>query len=310
MIQGISLALAACFVWGLIFVVPLFMEGFTSMEVALARFIAFGACSLPFLLKKRMRGGFRYSPSIWLWSVPFSFAASLAYYPFVVLALRYSTPSICALILGLAPVTIAFSGNWKEKECSFRSLIPSACLILLGLVMVNIPYLRKEGATSHLMGILFAVVALVSWNWFAVANSRFIKRHPELHPSDWTSLIGVGSLLWALVGVLILYLFDSPLLGLEKFHFSNPQLSSFLIGALVLGTVCSWVGGYLWNRACPLLPISLAGQLMVFETIFGLLFAYSLEKSFPPLIEALGICLFLAATLYSIHIATQIEQKV
>lgn len=309
MIQGIALALAACFVWGLIFVVPLFMEGFTSMEVALARFIAFGACSLPLLLKKKIMGEFRYSSSIWWWSIPLSFAASLAYYPFVVLALRYSTPSICALILGLAPITIAFSGNWKEKECSFRSLIPSACLILVGLVMVNLPYLQKEGASSHLMGLLFAVVALLSWNWFAVTNSRFIKRHPELRPSDWTTLLGAYSLLWAVVGALILYLSDSPLLGLEKFQLSNPQLPSFLIGALILGTACSWVGGYLWNRACPRLPISLAGQLLIFETIFGLLFAYSLERRSPPLIEALGICLFLAATLYSIRMATQIEQK-
>ena len=58
---------------------------------------------------------------------------------------------------------------------------------------------------------------------------------------------------------------------------------SFLIGCATLGLLCSWVGASLWNKASVFLPVSLAGQLMIFETIFGVLFVYMLNQQMPSL---------------------------
>ncbi len=41
--------------------------------------------------------------------------------------------------------------------------------------------------------------------------------------------------------------------------------------------------------------MSFAGQLTIFETIFGLLFIYLFEQRLPNLLECLGIALFLIA---------------
>jgi drug/metabolite transporter (DMT)-like permease len=56
-----------------------------------------------------------------------------------------------------------------------------------------------------------------------------------------------------------------------------------------------------------LLPISLAGQLSIFETIFGVLFVYALKEHIPPAIECLGIGLLLSGTAYGIHLFSKKE---
>jgi len=58
-------------------------------------------------------------------------------------------------------------------------------------------------------------------------------------------------------------------LQVKKYVTLSPELSAFFIGSAILGLLCSWVGAWLWNRASLHLPVSLAGQLTIFETIFG-----------------------------------------
>ena len=155
--MGIIYALSACFIWGLIFVVPLFMQGFDPMEIAIGRYLFYGVIAAVAFLKRRCR----YPRAIWLKALYFSLASSFAYYTFVILSVRYASPAICALILGLSPITIALYGNWREKECSYRSLAMPSVLILVGLLMINIPHLN-QGASTHMLGILYASFTLLS----------------------------------------------------------------------------------------------------------------------------------------------------
>ncbi len=68
------------------------------------------------------------------------------------------------------------------------------------------------------------------------------------------------------------------------------------------GVFCSWMGTFLWNKASESLPVSFAGQLTIFETIFGLLFFYLLQNKLPPIQEIIGVTLMLAAILYGMNI--------
>lgn len=297
MVTGITLALSACFIWGLIFIVPLFMEGFNAIEIATARYLFYGVGSLLLFLKKRDR----YSAFVWRKSFLNSFVA-LIYYPCVVLALFYATPAICALILGTAPITIAVYGNWKERECSFRSLIFPSIFIFLGLVMVNIPALSEnETPSTYLLGLAACFMALFTWTWFAVANAQFLRSNREISSSDWTILNGVTTLIWVLIFVAAAACFWTGSIEVGKYITMTPQLKSFLIGSAILGVLCSSVGIFLWNKAALHLPISLAGQLMIFETIFGLIFIYILEQRLPLAVECLGIALFMIAIVYGIR---------
>ncbi len=311
MFQGIIFALAACFVWGLIFVVPQFMTGFTPIEVALGRYVMYGGISVLIFCKSTLQGKFRYSRSIWLKALSFSFVSTIGYYTCVVLALRYASPSVCVLILGISPITIALYGNWKEKETSFRGLAIPSALILLGLIIINAPHLETCASnSSYVLGLFCAVLALIGWSWYVVANTRLLnqetavsvlKKESSLNPSDWPTLIGVAALFWVLVLGVFLSVFFEDQIHMEKYFTPHPDLTGFLIGSAILGILCSWVGAFLWNRASLALPVSLAGQLTIFETLFALLFVYIIEGHLPPLTEGIGMGILLIAVVYGIR---------
>lgn len=297
MLTGISYALSACLIWGLIFVVPQFMQGFSSIEVAAGRYLFYGILSL-FLFFKIDK---RYPLQIWKKALLYSLVFAVGYYPCLVLGLRYATPAICALILGIGPITIALYGNWKEKEVSFRSFILPSVFILLGLGCINGPALLKnEAPSSYLLGIAACFCALVTWSWYVVANARFLKDQ-SISSSHWSTLNGVTTFFWTLLFVIGAAVFFPENVEKEKYLAFTPQLAAFLIGSAILGIICSWVGIFLWNKATLHLPVSFAGQLTIFETIFGLLFIYILEQRLPPALEGLGIALFLGAIAYGIR---------
>ncbi len=294
MFRGIAFVLAACLIWSLIFVVPQFLQSFSAIEIAIGRYLFYGLISCAFFLKNRIR----YPLAIWKKAIGLSFLFSVGYYPFVVLSLRYSTPAICALVLGITPIAISFYGNWRQKECTFRSLLLPSLLIVIGLVIINAPHLQAGAAPiSHLLGVACALWALASWSIYAVANSRFLKENPDLKSSDWSTLLGVATLFWCVVFVA---LFGSQI-DLQRYMTPSAELTQFLIGCAILGIFCSWVGAFCWNLASFYLPVSLAGQLTIFETIFGVIFLYGLEQRMPPLLESIGMLFLLSAVLLGVR---------
>jgi drug/metabolite transporter (DMT)-like permease len=310
-IKGVVYALSACFIWGCIFVVPLFMEGFSTIEIALGRYIIYGALSSLILLKSFSRGLFRYSKAVWYKSLYFSFACTMGYYTFVILSIRHSTPDICALVLGIAPIAIAFYGNWRQKETSFKSLVLPSVLIVIGLAIINIPPIVNDPSpASFAFGIACSLIALGSWTWYVVANARFLRQNPHVNSADWSTLVGVSSLFWVfLFGMFFSYFFNDQL-DVRKCLEVNADFFRFLIGCGILGFFCSWVGAYLWNRASLYLPVALAGQMMIFETIFGVLFVYLVQRKLPPFYQCIGILILLLAILYGMHcFSKRIQQR-
>lgn len=308
MFKGVIFALSACFIWGLIFVVPQFMEDFSPIEVALGRYLFYGIISVIILLKSKIQNSCRYPLAIWRRSLWISLVASMGYYVFVVIALRYSTPAICALVLGICPITIAFYGNWKERECHFKNLLLPSILIAIGLVLINIPPLfSTQSQATYLLGLASSFAALISWTWYAVDNARFLKKNPQIHGSDWSTMMGVSALFWVGVFSFGLYFFASHEFTFLQFTGFEPPLLRFLAGSAILGGLCSWLGAYLWNKASVYLQISLAGQLMIFETIFGLLYVYLLEQRLPPIFEVIAIIFFLIAVTYGLRNAMRVQ---
>lgn len=302
MFKWIVFALAACFIWGLIFVVPQFMIEYSSIEIALGRYLVYGLISLLIFLYSISKGICHYPRSIWVKAFHFSLVSTIVYYTFVVLALRYSSPPICALILGISPITIAFYGNWQQKEIMYKSLIIPSFFILIGLVVINIPHLETHAySLEYALGLVSGCFALIAWSWYVVANARFLKKHPIVRSSDWSTLIGVATLFWVLIFAIGLGLIFRKEVHVEKYFVLSDALLRFLLGSAILGLLCSWVGAFLWNKASTHLPVSLAGQLTVFETVFGVIFVYTMNQSFPSLLESLGIITLLVSIIYAIR---------
>lgn len=304
MIFGISLVLSACFVWGLIFVIPQLLTGFTPIEVALGRYFFFGSVSCLFMclggLKKWRRIPF------YIWSTAFSFAlvVNVFYYVNLILGLRYSSASVIALILGISPISIPFYGNWRKKIFDFKPLIIPSLFIATGLILVNFQNLQgdlaKTSVTQYIFGLCCGFFSLCAWNWYAVANDEFLHKHPNLSPRDWSTLIGTCTLLWVILIGGLLWGF-SQIETIQKYYTLTDELKWFIFGSLILGLICSWLGAYLWNSASKHLPISLAGQLSIFETVFGLLFVYIIEHRCPPFLELMGIIIILSGVLISMY---------
>lgn len=304
MLKGILLVLGACFVWGLIFVIPGLMTGFNPLEVALGRYFFLGILSCLLMLGKGIRKWRQFPFSIWRQACFYALIVNVFYYLSLVTGLRYSSASVIALLLGLSPITVAFYGNWRQKECSYRQLLLPSLFIGCGLICVNWPAfsaLSAKASWGYGGGLLCGLFSLLAWNWYMVANAQFLKQTPTVSSSDWSTLIGAGTFIWVIcIGLVALIIMPSD--HLLKYTILEPPLFSFLLGSLVLGLVCSWLGSYLWNRGCQALPLSLAGQLTIFETIFGLVFVYCVEKSLPSTLEFAGIVAILGGVGLSMHL--------
>jgi drug/metabolite transporter (DMT)-like permease len=301
MFKGVVFALGACLVWGLIFVVPGFMAEFSSIEIALGRYSFYGLISLIFFLKGRFQNKFHYSRVIWFKAFYFSLS-TVGYYTALVFSLRYASPAIAALILGVSPITIAFYGNWKRKEIPFKSLFTPSILTIIGLIVINIPHFQQTASpTSYLLGIGCALISLTSWSWYVVANANFLRYHSDVSSSDWSTLMGVSMLFWVFLITTFLTLFCEPQIQWSTFQTLNDQSLRFFGGSAVLGLLCSWIGVFLWNRASLYLPTPLAGQLTVFETIFGVIFVYLLAKTLPSSLELVGMIILFIAVVYCIR---------
>lgn len=297
--KGIIYALGACFLWGLIFVIPQFLAGFSCLEVALGRYFFYGLISICIFLKEFLQKKFQYPVYFWRKALYFSLICTIGFYTFLVLALRYSTSSVPALVLGISPITIAFYGNWKEKKTSFKNLIIPSLLITTGLITYNIPNLSLNDSSSLLLGFCCSAICLGMWTWYAVKNAQFLKNHTLISSSDWATLIGINTFFWVIILATFIFVFFNDLFETEKYFKINHELISFFIGSAILGLLCSWVGATLWNKACLCLPIFLAGQLTIFETIFGIFFVYLIDQKPPSLIEGAGIGILFATIIYS-----------
>jgi drug/metabolite transporter (DMT)-like permease len=71
---------------------------------------------------------------------------------------------------------------------------------------------------------------------------------------------------------------------------------------LALGLLASWLGGLCWNEASQRLPTALAGQLIVFETLAALAYAFALRGSVPPPPTVAGIVLLGAGVFWALRI--------
>lgn len=299
MFLGFFFALAACFLWGAIFVVPQYLPEFSLMEVALGRYAAYGLLSLVLFLFKGPRYFLkRYPLKAWKTAFTFALVANIIYYIGVVIGLRFATPPITVLIVGMCPILAALYGNWEVKETSFRTLATPCLAIGFGIFLVNFTEIN-EGIhdfdfKEYLIGMLGAVFALVSWSWFAVKNAQFLKSNMDMPRSDWATMIGMGSFVWVLILTIFLSLGKDPLITVSKFTALSWPLGKYVIGMSILGVLCAWLGCLLWNHASTLLPISIMGPFIIFETIFGLVFVFLYEQRLPSSLESFGILAMLS----------------
>ena len=82
----------------------------------------------------------------------------------------------------------------------------------------------------------------------------------------------------------------------------GPRPLEFIGLMMAIGLFASWLGTLCWNAASQRLPTALAGQLIVFETLAALSYAFMLRGQWPEPVTLAGIALLVAGVIGGVRV--------
>ena len=308
MFIGILCAIGAGLMWGLVFVAPLMLPEYPGIVLSFGRYIAFGLIALvPAFVNRRQIAAL--SKADWIVAVKLSLVGNLLYYAALATAIQLADAPLPTMLIGTLPVAIAVCSNWSpghpSETVAWRLLVPSLFIIFVGLMLVNASELGhldgKRSIADYALGCLIGLVAVASWTWYPIMNARHMKANPHIGSSTWASAQGLATLPMALAGFAGYGLYAHLTQNAFAFPF-GPRPGPFIGLMLVIGLCASWLGTLLWNRASRRLPTTLAAQLIVFETLAALLYAFIWNRSMPPLQVLIGIALLCIGVLWGMRV--------
>jgi len=290
-LRGVLAGLAAGALWGLVFVMPRMLTGYSAVDMASGRFAVYGVVSaLAMALARRPLPTARQA----LGALGLSVLGFTGYYTLLVFAISDAGTEVPTLIIGTIPLWVMFLG--KPGHLPWAALVPGLLLTAaaLGLMMAAPHGGGASAGSDWWRGVALAVASLACWTAFALLNVAWLRRHPEVAATDWANWLGVatglGALgLWAVVG--------SPLPEMA----AQPDAGRYLFLSLATGLGSAWLATILWNVASQRLSASLCGQLIVSETLFALLYAFAWEGRWPDPAQSVACVLFTLGILASIR---------
>ena len=307
---GTLYALIAGLMWGLVFVGPLLVPEYPAALQSVGRYLAFGLIALP--LAWFDRAALRQlARADWIEALKLAAVGNLLYYLCLASAIQRAGGPLPTMIIGTLPVVIAVSANLRNARRDGRlpwaRLAPSLLLIGAGIACVNQAELAALQAQSgaalsrYATGALLAFCAVACWTWSPLRNADWLRAHPGRSPRTWATAQGVATLPLALAGYALLWLamgvrgdaFPMPL---------GPRPQVFIALMAAIGLFASWLGTLCWNEASQRLPTALAGQLIVFETLAALSYAFMLRGTPPGAQTLLGIGLLVAGVAWATRV--------
>jgi drug/metabolite transporter (DMT)-like permease len=297
MLTGIFAGLAAGALWGLVFVAPRMIDmgtgGFSSVDLTAGRFAVYGIVAVLVMMagwRSRRMPSLRQAATALVMSV----LGFTGYYLLLVLAIRDAGTEVPSLVIGTIPLWVMLLG--KPQGLRWAALLPGLALTLAGLaLMMGSTHESSQGTAAHFWrGMLFVAASLVCWTAFAIFNSAWLKRHPEVNATDWANWLGVATglgalLMWGVAG--------------SDFHVmaQREDRGVFVLLCVLAGAGSTWLATVLWNVASQHLSASLCGQLIVSETIFALLYSFAWDGHWPTHAQLAACVLFTLGILVSIR---------
>ena len=311
MLAGLAFALTAGLMWGLVFVAPLMLPEYPAPMLAVGRYLAFGLIALPLAMVDRralreLRG------ADWLEACKLSAIGNFLYYLCLAAAIQRAGGPLPTVIIGTLPVMIAITANLRDHRRDGRlpwlRLVPSLLLIAAGILCVNqVELAAFAGAgsaeiTRYSQGAALAVAAVACWTWYPIRNADWMRAHADRSPRAWATAQGLVTLPMALAGLALMAVFRRFILEPGFELPLGPRPLAFTGLMLAFGLLASWLGTLCWNEASQRLPTALVGQLIVFETLSALAYAFILQKRVPQPLGLLGIGLLVAGVLWALRI--------
>lgn len=290
-LEGLVCGMAAGALWGLVFLAPELARGFTPLQLAAGRFLAYGLFAAALLLprwkalKATLRGR-DWRALFWL-----SLLGNSLYYVLLANAVQRGGIAMTSLVIGFLPVAVTVIGSRDDHAVPLRRLAPSLLLGIAGVGCIGWQALGAETARGGLVGLLSAIGALVSWTCYAVGNSRQLARLPQVSVHDWNLATGLVTGAQALVLLALTFLLGD---GTGHTAAEWGRLVAVVTGVALAASI---VGNAFWNRMSRLLPLTMVGQMILFETLFALLYGFLWERRLPTAWEGAAMVLVVLSVL-------------
>ncbi|WP_322013918.1 DMT family transporter [Paraburkholderia sp. J12] len=303
--RGVLYGVLAGALWGTVFLVPRQLPDFSPLLLSAGRYVMYGLVSLAALLPMLRRVWPRLTRADLVALVKLAFMGNLLYYLFLATAIHLVGIAPASLIVGVLPVTVTLLGRRDHGAAPLARLVWPLAMIAAGIVCINVDVFTAASgdasgvsAVTKIAGIGCAVGALVCWTWFAVENARYLHRNAHFSGNEWSVLWGVVT--GALGGLLWLAILALPA-GVVQESVAASRWTMFWQLNLVLAIGASWLGNGLWNAAAKRLPLTLSGQMIVFETLFALLYGFIYDHRLPRVLEVAAIVLLVAGVSWSVR---------
>lgn len=290
---GLACGLGAGALWGMVFLAPELVPGFGPLPITIGRFFWYGLLSAVLIAPTWRRILPLLGRREWLALAGLGLLGNVVYFLLVVSAVQLGGAAMTSLIVGFVPVLVTIVGSLQRGAVPLRRLMPSLLLCGAGVACIAGQALFGPAATPpgrRLIGLLAATGALLSWTAYAVRNSHWLGRLDGITPHQWNLLTGLvtGLEATALIPLALMQ-------GVGGHDAAAWGRLAAVTAALAL--LASVVANALWNKASRLLPLTLVGQMIVFETLFALFYAFLWERRGPSLAEGTAFLLVVASVL-------------
>jgi drug/metabolite transporter (DMT)-like permease len=309
---GLLCGLLAGAMWGMVFIVPEILSAFSPLELAVGRYIAYGLIASALMLP-RLPGLFRrLEHGDYAALLRHALTGNIIYYMLLALGVKLAGIAPTSLIIGLLPISVTLIGHKDHGAVPLRRMVLPLMVVGAGIACINVDlfaHARVAGAdpARTLLGVLCAAGALFCWTWYAIDNTRFLKRNPHFSSAEWSALYGISSgLIALLVGLAAFAMRHDDLAGAVASSGRDWTIFWIANGLLALGA--SVIGNQLWNIASRKVPVTLSGQLILFETLFALLYGFIYHQRLPRGLEIAAIVLLTAGVLWSVRVHALEEQ--
>ncbi|CAN5241274.1 DMT family transporter [soil metagenome] len=295
---GLLCGLVAGAFWGGVFLAPKLLHAFTPLQMTAGRYVCYGLASAVLLAPSARKVLGRLTFADWRDLAGLSLLGNIVYYVGLAVSVQIAGVAPASLIIGLLPVTITLVGARPGEGVPLRRLAAPLLLVGAGVLCINIAAFQTANGVSVArlsLGLLAAAGALVVWTVYAVWNARRLAATPRFNSHEWSLLTGVVTGLLSLLLVIPAFFLGAAA------HVSDAWMLFWGV-SLSVALGASVIGNGLWNAASRLLPLSLSGQLIVFETLFALLYGFLHEGRWPLPLETAAIVLMLAGVLWSVHL--------
>ena len=290
---GIGCGIGAGALWGLVFLAPELVRAFTPLQLAIGRYLAYGLLSAALIAPRWHMLIGALGRREWIALGWLALTGNTLYYILLSSAVQTGGIAMTSLVIGFLPVVVTIVGSRERGALSLAALAPSLALCGAGALCIGWQALvapRPAAAGHGLVGLLCALGALGSWAVFAVGNSRWLTRLPSMPVQDWNLLTGL------VTGVQAMALIPLTL-AFEPIRHDATDWLLFAGVSTGVALLCSIMGNALWNRMSRLLPLTMVGQMILFETLFALLYGFLWERRLPTALETAAFALVVLSVL-------------